>query len=106
MLKSPRVFLITGKQVLNDKVIRFILHDNIVYSDGAFNCIHCDNIYPYNSYKAGNYLGISIGEIERSGYNCPPSSNVFDDRSMVNRVFRAPDNYNGFTFDDLEFGRG
>jgi len=49
MLKQPtRIFQITGKQILNDNVIRFFLHDNLNYLDGGFNLIHCANIAPYN----------------------------------------------------------
>ena len=106
MLKSPRIFQITGKEVVNDKVIRFFLHDNIVYVNGSFNFIHCANVSPYNDYEVGNCLGISIGEIEKSGYNSPSGQEIFNDRTMVNRVKKAPTDYNGFTIKDLEFGRG
>jgi hypothetical protein len=107
MLKQPiRIFQITGKQVINDKVIRFFLHDDIVYADSSFNLVHCANIHPYSNYQVGEHLGISIGEIEKSGYNSPTSQEVFNDKSMVNRVLMAPDGYNGFTFGDLIFGRG
>lgn len=107
MFKQPtRIFQIIGKQVPNDKVIKFILHDNLNYLNSISNHINCANIYPYHNYQVGDYLGISVGEIEKGGNRGYPSSEVFKDRSIVNKVKKAPSSYNGFTFDDLGFGRG
>ena len=107
MLKQPtRIFQITGKQILNDKVIRFFLHDNLNYLDGGFNLIHCANASPYNGYEVGDCLGISIGEIER-GENLDPSvQEIFNNTILVKKVVKVPENHNGTTFDDLCFGRG
>src|SRR3954447_10793486 len=107
MLKQPtRIFQITGKQLINDKVIIFFLHDDLNYSNGGFNFIHCANISPYHNYQAGDHLGICVGYIEQGGITSPSSSEVFSDRSLVNKVLKAPAGYNGFTIDDLVFGRG
>ncbi|MCE8163200.1 MAG: hypothetical protein I3273_02825 [Candidatus Moeniiplasma glomeromycotorum] len=107
MLKQPtRIFQITGKQVLNDKVIRFFLHDDLNYTNGGFNLIHCANIYPYHNYQVDDHLGICVGYIEQGGITAPPSQNVFSDRSLVTKVVKAPAGYNGFTIDDLCFKRG
>jgi|ERR1043166_3160594 hypothetical protein len=107
MLKQPtRIFQIIGKQVPNDKVIKFILHDNINYLNSISNHINCANIYPYHNYQVGDCLGISVGEIEKGGDLGIPSSEVFKDRSMVNKVKKPPSDYNGFTLNDLELGRG
>jgi hypothetical protein len=107
MLKNPtRIFQIIGKQVINDKVIKFILHDNINYLNSISNHIYCANIYPHHNYQIGDYLGISVGEIEKGGDRGYPSSEVFANKSMVNKVKKPPKDYNGFTFNDLEFGMG
>ena len=56
------------------------MYDDIIYSGGGFNLIHCANVFPYSGYEVGDCLGISIGEIEKSGYNAPFSSEVFNDK--------------------------
>jgi len=102
MLKQPiRIFQIIGKQVLNDKVIKFILDDDLNYLNSISNHINCANISPYHNYQAGEYLGISVGEIEKGGGLSFPSQEVFNDRSLVNKVKKPPSGYNGTTFSDL-----
>ena len=103
MLKQPvRIFQITGKQVLDERIIRFILDSNLNYPNEISNHIYCANISPYNIYKEGDFLGISIKLVEERS----ASSQVFNETSLVVKVKRAPDNYNGTTITDLYFGRG
>ena len=107
MLKQPtRIFQVIGKQVVNDKVIKFILNDNLNYLNSISNHINCANIYPYHNYQVGDCLGISVGEIEKGGDLGIPSNEVFNYTGLVRKVVKAPDNYNGFTIKDLYFGGG
>src|SRR5687767_8989150 len=107
MLKQPiRIFQIIGKQVISDKIIEFVLDDNLNYLDSISNHICCANVYPYHNYQVGDYLGISIGEIEKGGNLGIPSQEIFNNLSLVRKVVKVPDNYNRFTIKDLEFGGG
>jgi hypothetical protein len=76
------------------------------YLDGVFNLIHCANNSPYNEYQVDDHLGICVGFIEQGGNAAPPSREVFNGRSLVTKVVKTPTGYNGFTIDDLVFGRG
>lgn len=44
--------------------------------------------------------------IEKGGNLGIPSQEVFSDTSLVRKVVKAPDNYNGFTIKGLYFGGG
>ena len=105
MLQSPiTIFQITDIKFSPDH-IEFSLHKPIYYSTGRENKVCCAKQSPFEHYRVGDFVGISM-DVLRSE-SCASDSKIWDDTNVISKVVNKPPQfYQKRVISDSELGDG